>query len=148
MIIMGIDPGGTTGIVVLDTDNLEIIASHEFDQDTTVHYLYSVLVEKWTEYAIDEVGIERYTIAGRTLARSRQTAALELIGVTRAFCLISKTPMHLQTPADAKNVWSDERMKEVPIAVPGRHAKDAARHALLLAQRRGTMNRRPEGRTT
>lgn len=138
MKILGVDPGGTTGLVVLDLDIPAVIDYHQFNQEETVVYLYMLLTNE-LEYTVDAVAIERFTIAGRTLTRSRQTTALEIIGVTKALCQLSETPLHLQTPADAKNVWSDERLKTAGISITGKHCRDALRHALLLAQRHGTM---------
>lgn len=139
MIILGVDPGGTTGIAVIETNGLRLVDSRQLTQTDTVTYLYDLLVRRSLTYGVDQVAIERFTIAGRTLVRSRQTTALELIGVTKAMCQIAGVPATLQAPADAKNVWSDRRLQTTGIAAFGKHSRDALRHALLLAQRCGTI---------
>lgn len=135
--ILGVDPGGTTGLCVLsvEADRCIVEWSGQFEQEEAGQW-----IETWIHLnRVDAVAIERYTIAGRTLTRSRQTAALELIGVTKFLGWKHDVLVELQSPADAKNVWTDKRLREHGLQVNGVHARDALRHAALLMQRRGTV---------
>jgi hypothetical protein len=92
----------------------------------------------------DLVGLEQYIITARTAKLSRQTDALELIGAVKANLLYALTdngvevPLSMHSPADAKSVWSDDRLKKHDLyMLAAGHAKDALRHALLATERAG-----------
>lgn len=135
MRILGVDPGGTTGLTLVNTSNEPWrVSPSQVDFRGGVAALY--LLFKDTE--IDGVAVEKYTIAPRTLSRTRQTDALEMIGFVRGLCILHGVEFKLQTPADAKLVWSDVRLKENGLWVPKQeHARDALRHALTYLQRLG-----------
>lgn len=86
---------------------------------------------------VETVAIERFTIAPRTITGSRTGSldALYTIGAVRYLCDREHIPLHLQTPAAAKNALSDERLCDLGLrgATVGPHERDALRHALLLS---------------
>jgi hypothetical protein len=138
MLIIGIDPGGTTGAVLIRpaTDNIDVL--------TNMH-LSGLHVTQWVEAELashpDEdyaVVVEQFTISPRTLTGSRAGSmeALYTVGSVRYVCFRSKTPVVLQTPAAAKNALNDEVLKELGLwhTVSGPHERDALRHALLYAR--------------
>jgi hypothetical protein len=134
--ILGADPGGTTGIVILDTDSWSVLASgHPTAKDA-----YAALEHAMGFWSVDRVGIEAFTITARTAELSRQYDALYLIGWTTGLCLKHRIPLVVDTAGNAKAVWSDARLKAHPAiddAVRNEHARDALRHALLTAQKAG-----------
>lgn len=139
MHVLGVDPGGTTGVVLLDVEHWQVLFAGELSFSATVEYLYAELIDRIPP-APDVVAFEKFTITQRTLKLTRQYEALELIGIGRAFCQLAGIEfVRPQTSSDAKTVWNDDRLHYVHLydAVRGGHARDALRHALLCAQRKG-----------
>jgi hypothetical protein len=141
MIVLGVDPGATTGLALIDvaeSGNTLVVETHQLAVKETMLWLRRELP------TVDLVGVEKYIITQRTAKLSRQTDALEIIGVVKANLLYILTdlgievPLSMHTPADAKTVWNDERLKKHDLyrQAPG-HAKDALRHALLATERAG-----------
>ena len=133
MKVLGIDPGKTTGWVVVDTDNVILHGQVAFDDAPKL--LDSLIV------TVNFVAIERFTIGPRTLQLSRQMEAVYVIGGTIFLCELSEVPWGLQTPADAKAAFTDDYLKTIEMfdKVAGRHARDALRHALLAIRRNPTI---------
>ncbi len=139
--ILALDPGGTTGIVVLRTPST-LIYSAQLEFVDAVHALDSILETDRLrcETPIDYVAIERFTITGRTLTGTRAGThdALNIIGFVRARCLLKNIKLlPLQAPADAKAAFNDAVLRSTNMynEVSGPHARDALRHALLAARR-------------
>jgi hypothetical protein len=138
MIIFGIDPGATTGIAIIEASNGKVRVEEH-------HQLPPKEAMLWLRRDLDQadiVGVEKYVITGRTARLSQQTDALEIIGCVKANLLYLLTdrgldiPLSMQTPADAKTVWSDERLRKHDLhRLCTGHARDALRHALLAAER-------------
>jgi len=133
--VLGIDPGGTTGLAVIDSDTRSLHV-RELDFVETIDWLYMAIHAELSR--IDRVAIERYVITGRTAKLSRQTEALEVIGWTRGLCQICEIPITLQEPSAAKTAWSNERLRAAGLWTPAKdHAQDATRHAAFLLQNHG-----------
>ena len=130
--VLGVDPGGNTGLCLLR------IGAHiepevmDFGQVTWPQILG--VAESWV-VRCDAVACERYTITQRTAQLTRQPEALYVIGMLYFLAEAAQVPMVLQSPADAKAAFSNDRLKELGLKVTGRHAKDALRHACLLVRR-------------
>lgn len=153
MIVLGVDPGGTTGMAVVELDDDRLFSEARVTWTAALGPQEAGEQIEWWMYKrkrIDMVAIERFTIAGRTLGKSRQTDALEIIGVTKFLGWKYDVQVDLQSPADAKNVWTDKRLREEGLWRTNRHVRDALRHALLGHQRRGTVTRTlpPESRSS
>lgn len=128
--ILGVDPGGTTGVVLFDPESLTVLS-------------YSQLaVKEGDEWAgaltiavalADTIAAERFTISQRTIQHSRQHDALDILGALRYLSILEHKPLRLQMASDAKNAFSDDMLKKLGLhgAVKGPHARDALRHALL-----------------
>lgn len=142
MIVLGVDPGATTGLAIIDvadgSGRTKVIETHQLAVKETMLWLRRELV------AVDLVGVERYVITQRTAKLSRQPDALEIIGVVKSLLLFNLTdfgievPLSMHTVSDAKTVWSNERLKRHDLySQASGHAKDALRHALLAIERAG-----------
>lgn len=128
---MGVDPGKTTGVVMLELPQMRIAESMQMsvvDAFSTLRYLVS---------QADVVAVERYTISARTIQKTRQPDALHIIGILRFLCHELSTPMQLQLIADAKQSFSDETLRQLGVWDRSKHVRDATRHALLAARRSG-----------
>jgi len=140
MRIIGIDPGETTGIVVVVPHEGEIViteATHVSSQ-TAPYWLTDALGEGDSN---PEIVIELFNISQRTLQGTRHGVmeTLYTIGVLRYVCDRHGLMPFLQTPAQAKNAYSDEMLRDLGLwkKVSGPHERDALRHALLHARTRG-----------
>jgi hypothetical protein len=138
MLIIGIDPGGTTGVVLIRpaTDNIDVLTHMHLDGLRATQWVEAELTSHPDEdYA---VVVEQFTISPRTLTGSRAGSmeALYTIGSVRYVCFRCNKPVILQTPAAAKNALNDEVLKDLDLwkKVSGPHERDALRHALLYAR--------------
>ena len=140
--ILAIDPGLTTGFVLIETDGPSVVYSGELDFMETgkalTHYL--------THLGADvDVVIERFIITQQTAKNSQAPWSLELIGVTRYLCdLHGIDDLKMQSPTDAKNFSTNSKLKALGLWHKGGkgHAMDAMRHALLYMVRQGYNDRR------
>jgi hypothetical protein len=124
-VIIALDPGGTTGYVYWWPDGTYIGGQGDFD------YM-AELADAWFNMDIDAIVCERYTITAETLRKSRQTTALEMIGVAHFVALRKHADFVLQSPADAKRFSTDDRLDVVKWREPGQdHFNDACRHLML-----------------
>lgn len=145
MKIMGVDPGGTTGVVVIDVpwderrytpdpecyvyDN-QFTATWGFDNsDEAIGVELGFVIR---DHNPDLIAIENFIITRNTVRNSRQPDAMWIIGGLRFLADILDIPVHLQTSSLAKTAWDNERLKETGWygVVKRRHARDALRHAL------------------
>jgi hypothetical protein len=147
--VLGIDPGGTTGLAWVNaTDEcVEVLGWSQIDvRDDTGLAAFGDLMETLMDVN-DVVAIERFFISPRTLTQTRQPDALYIIGLVKYLCLKLGPKFVMQSASDAKNIWTDDRLKAnidsgflvgSPKKVK-RHAIDALRHALLAARVVGTV---------
>lgn len=136
MIILGVDPGGTTGVVLLDPQQL-LVTGH---MQLTVKDDLAGEWAGWLRHIVPTVDIivaERFTISQRTIQHSRQHDALDVLGALRYLSIIERKPLDLQMASDAKAAFSDDTLKNLDLfnSVTGEHARDALRHALLATRR-------------
>jgi len=142
--VIGIDPGKTTGFVVVETEpkkaRVKFVGQIDCADENIV--FGRTLAEVIHEYGIEMIGCERFVIAQRTLSLTRELDALYVIGVARYIAALQDVTLRLQTPADAKSAWRDGRIdhnvekRTIKGNVPFRarpHARDALRHALLIS---------------
>ena len=116
--IIGIDPGPTTGIAIWDgywtfmqikgIDLIGFLQEHASD----------------IEVVICENFIKRNN-PGADLS------PLEYIGFVKSFCISYDKKLVLQTPAKGKAFWTNEKLKACGIYTTGlKHSMDATRHVL------------------
>ena len=139
MRVIALDPGGTTGVAIMSTDSndtspadtnwkfLELKGAHHWD-------LWQLLEREDPHYLI----YERFQYQRRELDKgvSLSLASVEYIGVLHLW-LSSKekrgSPVYdiCQTPAQAKNLWTDDKLLKVGLYTTGSaHIRDATRHLL------------------
>jgi hypothetical protein len=133
-LIVGVDPGQTTGIALFDPD----WATWDFIQCSPGSVLW--IVEEGITRGARLIAIERFVVGPRS-ARSASAKAgqltRDLIGALSA--LGEATPSNLQVklrPAAEVKPWAtDKRLLAAgtPALIGMRHAADAARHALFAA---------------
>jgi len=139
--IIGIDPGTTTGIVLLDVtqQQIKIIDALQPSSGRACRWLAEEFRD--SRVAIDAVAIERFTISARTIRGTRSGAleALYTIGAIRYLCDQAAVPLAMQAVSTAKNAFNDDRLRRLGLArkTHGPHERDALRHALLYASTQG-----------
>lgn len=143
MRIMGVDPGGTTGIAIIDVPwdetryeptpdthlaSMQIEASWGTGPDS-VGWKMRDLIEN---YAPNLIVVEKFIITQQTVRFTRQPDALWIIGGTRFLADTLLIPVHMQPASLAKTAWDAKRLQSTGWAkvVKQKHARDALRHAL------------------
>lgn len=135
--IVGVDPGVTTGIFAVAVSRLNGANWSEVRCDYTAYELdarkATSVIELQVSTHVDAlVACERYVITTRTARLTQQPAALEFIGVLKNLCADHDTPIVLQLKSDASRIARDSVLKRIGWFQRGQdHANDAARHALL-----------------
>jgi hypothetical protein len=139
---MGIDPGGTTGVAIIEVpwddsrykptpdaivDSMQLETSWGGD-DSIGKRMYN-LIETFNP---DLIALEKFIITMQTVRFTRQPDALWIIGGVRFVADIFGIPVHMQPASLAKTTWDAQRMKETgwTRVVKGKHARDGLRHAL------------------
>jgi hypothetical protein len=132
MKVIAIDPGLTCGI-----------AGAELLDRGSAPQLYAAFQVSPFD-AIEAVRVGKFDVVvcesfiPRPGARTWQPEALYTIGALSYVTTWQDTPFRLQSPADAKQFSTDEKLKRLGWYTPGRdHANDAGRHLLLAFIRMG-----------
>ena len=127
-IVAAFDPGGTTGAAILLEDG------------SVVQEQYKELLQIW--YLLEAQGpkldlvVERFQFrygGGRSRV---DLSAVEVIGILKLYNQMyswseDAPKLYLQTPSQAKNLWTDSKLKHLGLWIPGKpHAMDATRHLL------------------
>lgn len=142
MLVLGIDPGSTTGIAVVYYDptdhSVEVMETHQLQVKEATLWIRREISER----GVALIGMEKYIITQRTAKLSRQTDALEMIGVVKSQVLFALTdsgreiPISMHSSSDGKNVWSNPRLVKHDLYRHATgHARDGLRHALLALER-------------
>lgn len=141
--ILGVDPGGTTGLSVLEH-------LHLFDQPpwhiepsevlgpTVVPLITSMLrLQPPTIVACERFVVSRR--AGRSRTAGAGETARNIIGAVLAACEEQDIPVARYTASQVKAWATDRRLEVAGLIKPTRglgHARDATRHALYTAVHR------------
>lgn len=143
MRIMGVDPGGTTGIAVIDVPWDE----NRYAPTPDTHVYNDQLEAVWGEGS-DSIGprlealiksldigllvVEKFIITAKTVQYTRQPDAMWIIGGVRFVADGLGIPVHMQASSLAKPAWDAKRLQSTGWAkvVKRKHARDALRHAL------------------
>lgn len=133
-ILIAIDPGELTGLVIVNKVTAEVHRSAELTE-----FEVTKLVEEFLYLnPATEVVMEKFTINPDTHKKSAQPTALYLIGAVRhLYMKYTGKVVPLQTPGDAKSFSTNDKLKAVGFWHKGGegHANDAFRHALLYMVR-------------
>lgn len=124
-VYVALDPGGTTGYAQIEYSE---DGGYSFwtDQLKGQHHLhlYGLLEEQEPK----AIACERFTYQRRDKV---VLDSVEYIGVAKMFSQRTGTPLIIQTPSQAKNLWTDEKLKKLGLYRENMpHAMDAMRHLL------------------
>lgn len=123
MRVIAFDPGQTTGYAAFDNDN-DMIWMGEIERDQVWDFLQQV--EQTTHVMV----LERFQSRPKPYADANP---VEVIGVIKEFARQHGLPLVWQTPEQGKHFFSNDRLKERDVWLPGApHAQDAARHLLYF----------------
>lgn len=131
MRILGIDPGETTGVAIMDFPGRLLGHTAALSLDEVFDTM------QWLYLDVDLIAIERFTISMRTIRATRQHDAMYVIGWVLGLGRKMGIPVQLQNPADAKSTFPDHVLEELELRTSTTHVRDATRHALLAARRCG-----------
>lgn len=140
---MGVDPGGTTGLVIIDVpwDNTR------FEPSPDTHLMNDQIPAVWgpgpdsvgwklrdiiENYAPELIALENFIVTNNTIRYTRQPDALWIIGGIQFLANTLMIPVHIQTASLAKTTWDSKRITASGWGkvVKQKHARDALRHAL------------------
>lgn len=131
MKICAIDPGETTGLVVFDSDTSTIIHAQAIKLNHLD--LYDGLINE----APDLIVYERFSLYSHKAESliHNEFYTVQLIGVIQLYCQLFNIIPVIQTAAQAKSIWSDDKLKQYPqYWTNSRHSRDATRHVLHYLQ--------------
>ena len=155
MMVIGVDPGGTTGIFFLNIFHKEIegrgaiqvgsaagIDSRREVVMTTLRILISDSEETNIYVAVEE--FVRGPRSGRLRSPQDSQLAIDIIGAIRAMPEINRArrpvTAYFHSAATVKRWATTQRLEAAGLIAPTigePHARDAARHALFLAVKTG-----------
>lgn len=128
--IVGVDPGGTTGLSWWDEATQRLEATAQQSAQHAVSTLWAWLEEHAPQLSV-EVACERFQIGPRTLQASRQYDALHVAGAVRFKCGQLGVPYCEYPPATSKRLATNERLQLLRLYRPGQgHANDATRQVI------------------
>lgn len=133
--IIGADPGDTTGLFLLVTYDGGMLVRHSQVESFNVSFWLDAVFKMANECTIPfnrrHVAVERYVITKRTVKLARQPAAIEVTGVIRDYARYYGANVWQFGMSDTKKLAPDDlldRIGWVPKKGRGnRHARDAAR---------------------
>lgn len=128
LLVLAYDPGLATGAAVLDTGTGNHHAV-EIEGRFAFYDTFGLLVAHGRP--LEVVG-ERYTVNADTHKKSRQDDPFYINGYMEGICRGLGIPFTLQTPGEAKQFSTNDKLKAVGwyTATSGGHANDANRHLL------------------
>jgi hypothetical protein len=137
-VVIGFDPGKTTGIYIYSTDRstkpgletqaMQVRVEH---MPYVLNGLFHLATAHYGGYC--HAAVERFIITPKTAKLSQQTDALEVTGMVKAVAAIQCMPEVRQYAKANLKFASDDMLKAIGWSTPGmRHANDAARQAFAL----------------
>lgn len=128
--IIGIDPGMTTGIALWQGGD-DIPVGIELPMTQMYEWMRDTIGQSDERH---QIACEAFIISERTLKATRQNWSLELIGALRWLAWKHGHHFVLQQPAAAKRFVDNDRLRRVGWYVRGGdHSNDAMRHLYLYA---------------
>jgi len=123
MRLVSLDPGTHTGVCHFDT---ETRSWETLTLGPQPHH--STLWNLLRETGVERVIYERFTYQRRDKV---VLDSVEYIGVIKLFCQLNNVQDYCQTPSQAKNLWTDDKLKALHLYAPAYpHENDAVRHML------------------
>lgn len=140
-VIIGIDPGETTGLALYESYDLVTRASMCLIE-CSAHRVEELIIEWSSRYPVTPIiwAVERFTVGADTLKKSRQPAAQHIFNIATNYVTAHREPadvLELNHPGPAKKIGTRQLRRQLGILKPGwRHAGDASSHVLLALARR------------
>lgn len=132
MIVVALDPGTTTGWA----DFIEHIGegqSHWLRLQLGPDSHNKVLWDRLRHIKPDHIVCESFTYQVRPDRRKVVLDSVEYIGVARLYSQVTDTPLHMQSPSQAKGLWTDDKLRSLGLWIPNHpHSMDATRHLLYF----------------
>ena len=137
LIIIGIDPGLSTGMGILWNGT-----RHGVMQGPPARIIQELQKQLDLMMLLSDreirIGIERFITTPETGKKSQQSTALEVIGAVTHVATEAGVPIHKQTVSHVKKLTSNRRLRELGLYVTARDvnqpdandANDAMRHAV------------------
>ena len=128
--ILAVDPGGTTGVAILESGQFR---SLEIPDGKAAFYRWFGGIADSADLEDLTVVCESFTITAATARKSRQDDPYMILGYLSGWCLLHSVPLHVQSPGQAKSFSTDSKLRRLGWFLPssGGHANDAARHLLV-----------------
>ena len=137
--VLALDPGVTTGFATIDSNDAvnadQVKCDHRAFYDFLVGYNPDVIVfERFVYQRRDKVVLW----------------PVEVIGIIRLFAEQFEIPLHAQTPSQAMNLMTDDKLKKMGLYKPSLvHGMDAIRHLMyylvvMKGERQWLENLRPQ----
>lgn len=126
--IVSLDPGGTTGVAIMDNDGS--IRHHQIGPDKHHKTLWLFLINM----APDVLVCEQFNYQRRELDKgvSLVLVSKEYIGIAELYTQTYECQLVMQNASEAKDFCDDRKMEKWGLDLPHkeRHAKDAYRHMI------------------
>jgi hypothetical protein len=131
--LLAVDPGETTGFAVFDSyltaDWVEIDQIKTWPEPDAVRNLTSLIETSHPQLVV----AEQYRIYDWKSDDHKWSPVntTQVIGCIWTLCIQRGIPIVWQSAQNAKGFWTDDKLKEYGVYIPGvRHGRDATRHAL------------------
>jgi hypothetical protein len=143
-LVLGCDPGTTTGLAVVKVGlgrQPKIMDSAQLEWDAAAW-----AVRNWLKMMAQSphetlAACEKFMISAKTAQRGQGYVedALGMVGVVRHYCTAHGVEMApTESASAAERLVGDEAMRRLDVWQPGKkHANDAVRHAVLASVKRG-----------
>lgn len=135
--IIGVDPGETTGIAILSLSRSRFVAGYEIenlDTDYGAGTFKAVMGDFLASFPKAILVCEEFRLYPKKSQQLswNQMVPAQVIGMLRNIT-VGKKNIHYQTASSIKShgLLSDATLEALGAGSFGRHARDAARHALL-----------------
>lgn len=136
-IIVGVDPGGTTGFSIWNDTGVVLAEFHQEEPKRAVGYIWQ-LIDGFGLRRNIHIACERYDITPQTARMTRQYDALHVAGALKFKCELMNERTNTDIRfiqygrSDAKRFADDARLKAIGWWVSGRdHVNDATRQVVM-----------------
>jgi len=132
MIILGVDPGYSTGFAILDLPRKKIDLKGNYSKSIVVAGIipfYEGYKELLEEYTPDFVVIEDFKLYPHVNKKWDSLLEVRTLGVIEYITKEKGIPYKFQMP-NKKWLWNDERLKAMGVKQKIIHTNDAVRHVL------------------
>lgn len=134
MLILAIDPGGTSGFAFWDSKHREFegYPYKPWEIPEVAQVPQASIWDALENSRPDILVVETFTYRQKVKA---SLAAAEVIGVIKEWARQKRVPVHWQTPSQGKDFYDDDRLRQYDSFHHGLvHANDATRHLLYFLE--------------